>query len=412
MSLASIIGSPGKNVYYFFTCSLLFIVLLVLVIGSPAKLIYDENYYIPAAKYLLGVDSLKTFARDWPIGPGPLHALIHSLLKPLTNLEPPSIRFINIGFLLATICFLFGLSIQLGSKQPFLASISVLGLPTTMVISGMALTEMPAICFFTAGQYLLISALRVQGGYRRVIALIIGGLFAGISIVGRQPYLLALLPLPLLCVGHIRNRWWQLTIFLLAAIIFPGVLFLVWGGLLPPSHAFVAKKLFSIQHAIISLAYAGTLTLILAPKWFQFNRRYLYILPLATIFIFFASSVRLAPLSTLAQHYLNDRLFEIYTILSSLVLMSIALFFLISLCDHALKKKQDSVYLYFSFCLILLVISSGFATHLFSSRFTAMAIPLIVLVADRFIDTGLFGSLRMVFGGVIGLLSLLSYYYG
>lgn len=403
--------SLTKERFYFFTCLLLLIVLLILVATSPSKLVYDEIFYIPVVDYIREADSMENLIRDWPVSAGPLHAFIHFLLEPLTHLEPPSVRFVNIGFLLATMYLIFIFSHpQLGSRQALLASMSVLGLPLTMVVSGLALTEIPAIFLFTAGQYFLILAIQAQSNHRKMLMVIVGGMCMGLSITGRQPYLAALLALPFLCRAHSQIKW-ELIIFLITAIIFPAPLFLVCKGFLPGSHAFIARDFFSIPHAVMSFGYAGILVLILAPKWFHFKWKYLYLLAPVALFIFLTKGIRQIPLHTLANHFLNDQAFQIYAILASLALIIFSLIFLLSLCCRALQKRGDDVHLYLSTCLMLVIGSAGFTTHQFSSRYTAMAIPLIVLVTGRFIDTGYFGSVRVALGGAIGLLSLLIYYY-
>jgi len=73
--------------------------------------------------------------------------------------------------------------------------------------------------------------------------------------------------------------------------------------------------------------------------------------------------------------------------------------------------RSDPMWLFFCVSMVLLIASSGKIVHQYSSRYTAMASGMMILASDSFAPPTLWRVLRIALGMLIGLSSLLSYYY-
>ncbi|MFM7793188.1 MAG: hypothetical protein ACKO90_35580, partial [Microcystis panniformis] len=138
-----------------------FVVLLTCVLLSPHALVYDEVYHLPLVDLLNQYGLSYRFLRGTgQSAPGPLYPIIHYIFQPLTNLEAPAIRLVNILLLLLLILVL-SLTLQKIFKipQPLVSSLTIMGLPMIWVITGMALTEIPAMLLATLAVFLIFIAL-------------------------------------------------------------------------------------------------------------------------------------------------------------------------------------------------------------------------------------------------------------
>ena len=128
------------------------IFLAALIVLSPRKLIYDEGCHLGVANliqtqgfYSAMVSPLNQSAA------GPLYAFLHLAFESATNLAAPFVRWINfLGLLI--VAFLIS-----KTKWPIKyqnisfpeTSLCILGVPFIWPCIGMALTEIPALVFFT-----------------------------------------------------------------------------------------------------------------------------------------------------------------------------------------------------------------------------------------------------------------------
>ena len=138
-----------------------FVVLLTCVLLSPHALVYDEVYHLPLVDLLNQYGLSYRFLRGTgQSAPGPLYPIIHYIFQPLTNLQAPAVRLVNILLLLLLILVL-SLTLQKIFKipQPLVSSLTIMGLPMIWVITGMALTEIPAMLLATLAIFLIFIAL-------------------------------------------------------------------------------------------------------------------------------------------------------------------------------------------------------------------------------------------------------------
>jgi len=128
---------------------------LLFLIGSTiynkSPIIFDELNFVPNVELMDQLGFTKEFLVQMKNqAPGPLYQIIHVVLMPITHLKPPAIRIVNLVFLLLIILItskiIKNTFSDLKYHHLFLA-LNIIAVPVTWVISGLALTEIPAMFF-------------------------------------------------------------------------------------------------------------------------------------------------------------------------------------------------------------------------------------------------------------------------
>ena len=173
--------------------------LSILIATSPKHLIYDEAYHIGLAESIFqqGLVQALVDPRNQSAA-GPLFAVFHLAFASITHLAAPGIRWINF-LLLLVVVVLTGLTrtrITNDSKPIGSGAIAVLGVPFLWPATGMALTEIPALVFFS-GFVLCIQRLCSKSQEQAPPAepalwAVFAGICLGLAILGRQTYLISL----------------------------------------------------------------------------------------------------------------------------------------------------------------------------------------------------------------------------
>ncbi len=376
--------------------------------------LYDEPYHLSTVGLLNQYGfSLAFFGGTDESALGPVYAIIHYLLQPITNLEVPAVRLVNIALLFCIIIIIFFTFKELRSPTPWLSSVSIISIPMIWVISGMALTEIPAMFLASCGVYLLLIAInrsRKKSKTSLLLALF-GGFLFSLSILGRQTFLVVLLALPLLLVSGWKKQWNYLLAFLMAGLILPLVQFYIWGGLIPSGITGDVTQGFSIKHGILSYAYAGAIMLILAPRWFSLDWKFnTIVFCCALVFNLISGLVEFTPAFSIAQQFIPSFLLPLYPRFASGILVALGVIFSISSLKNLWHYRQDRVFLFLCIAMLFVCATPGKIIHVFSSRYTATAIPFMVLVADRYTQNNYAKALRMTFSSILGFLSLNSYF--
>ncbi|MDB9375961.1 glycosyltransferase family 39 protein [Nodularia sphaerocarpa] len=394
-----------------------FLLLIAKVILTKTPPTYDEPYHLKTVESLNNYGFSLQFLRGTDVSaPGPLYAIVHYLFQGITNLQVPGIRLVNIIFLFGIIVILILTFRQMKYQKLWFLSFGIMSVPIIWPISGMALTEIPSMFFACLSIFLLLVALDSQSNFRSLLISSIAGVSFGFSILGRQTFLVMLLALPLLTVQssnktNAKNIWKYILVFFTTAIIMPAIQFYLWGGLLPGGQSGISRG-FSITHGLLSLAYAGVVMIIIAPNWFslgwKFNLKiFLITLPFNLIFGFFD----IKPAMTIAQRLFSDSFQLIYSRGASSFLLAIGIIFGISTINNMWKNRNDHIFLFLCFSVLLLDLSAIKITHLFSSRYTATSVPFMLLVSSKYSqDQEDYWKLaRTLFGNTLGFLTLSSY---
>lgn len=397
-----------------------YLLLLAVTISHTQPPLHDEPYF------LANMDLYREFgfSRDFLLqmedqAPGPLYQFVHAALQPLTHLDVPGVRLVNVFMLGLAICLLALLMRRMSGltwKVAFVCALNMMAAPMIWQISGMALTEIPAMLFSFLSVLLLWFALRVPG-YPAVVTIIAAGLLAGLGILGRTPFLALVLAALVMIAWYIRaKRYRQVGLLSLYIVISLAVclpVFNIWGGLTPPKQAYISNGL-SLWHGILGFSYAAMVTLIIAPRWFIFSKRiavglgitYLVCLTL-NLGVF---SFTYTPLNKALARVMPPYFMEVYPYLISPFLATLAIYFAICLLIWYRRNEAQPFNIYLLTVVTLLLCSNLAVTHLFSSRYVAQLVPFFLPVLWQAERINGWKTWRYVLGMLLGFLSLETYF--
>lgn len=91
--------------------------------------------------------------------------------------------------------------------------------------------------------------------------------------------------------------------------------------------------------------------------------------------------------------------------------LALGIMFVVATALRALENRTDRRYLALLAATMLLLLTPLKITHLFSSRYAAMTLPLIVAVTYRYTSHNYWKVVRLALGGALGLASLYSYFH-
>ena len=152
--------------------------------------------------------------------------------------------------------------------------------------------------------------------------------------------------------------------------------------------------------------------LILSPKWFSLEWKFNIQIFLTTLLLnLIFGLVDIKPAMSLAQRFLSDGFQTIYSRGASSFILAIGIIFCISTIKNMWNNRNDHVFLFLCFSMLLLVLSSIKITHLFSSRYTATSVPFMLLVSAKYNQDqeNYWKVPRVAFGNILGFLTLASY---
>ena len=395
-------------------------VVIVLVYNRPP--FYDEPAYLADVTLL----HHHGFSKTWLLGlngsAGPLYSAVQFFFEPLTHLEPPFIRLINCVFLLGVLYFTH-LTLRTLHLYGGYAWYSM-AIPVTYVVAALALTEMPAMFFFTLAVYLCVKASRTAPFALALVYALLAGVCMSAAVAGRQPYLLTV-PVIAFLFGqnkNARNRWLPAFVFILAALALPAYIFYTWKGLVPPGDALVYKTLasegiaFRPGYVLLCIGYFAICFLLIAPGLYRMPTRketigwlLLYTLLVVANYVF--GWMPWLPVESLLRKLLPGAVLiqlAANTIGAGLILLS--LYFVVTVTRWlAARKKQPEAAVFFV-ALLALAFACIKITWGFSSRYAAQAIPLMILAGSYFREHAPLKIPRVLAGIVIGLASLLFYF--
>lgn len=402
-------------------CGLILLILLVFINSRPP--FYDEVLYLRDVQVLHEYGPSKEYLLKLTGSAGPLYSLIHYALEPLTHLQAPVIRLVNIAFLIGMMFFLQKTITLLGYPIKYY-SLYCLAVPLTYVVAGLALTEIPAMFFLSAGLYFIIRGENsVRSFYWQLFHMILGGIFLSIAIIGRQPYLVILCALPLLFKDNFVIKWKKKVILvattLLSSILLPAIVFWTWKGIVPPTDAIlyddIAKAGVSLQPSFFFLftAYFSVLLLIIAPSFYpKWSKKTWFLILISTLPIiainYFTKAFLILPFHGVTKEFLSTE--ESQTAVSVLIgtgLLLFTLYFLITLFKRMISDSSSTLLLFYGTAIVFLGLTCIKITWGFSSRYTAQAIPLLIPFSAYFYKPNSWFYLSI--GILIGVSSLLSY---
>ena len=377
---------------------------------SPHRLLYDEACFannIPRLhQYGFGQKFLNSLTRPT----GPLYSFVHVVFEPITQLRPVRMRFVNV-FLLVLLAGVLAAWLERQRQSDYwVVGCSVLVVPMTWVVAGMALSEMSAMVFVTLSLYLQLRGLEALKAGRPVRGwLFASGVCLGIAVWGRQPYLL-LCGIPVLAAVLDRR-------LRMAAVIFVGVvlamaipLFMIWRALVPPS-SHEAQQGISVTNGLTSLAYTGICFLLVAPRsrWLPV-KVLLGLVALSIVANMSLGALVLYPIKSVIDRHLPVSMVSLYGSICGSLFLSCGVVFLAVLLRMICVDLKDLSRVTVSGGLLCLAISPMFISHQYSSRYTAMSLPYLILAAQPWRRWGLETVIAAVLGCGVGFLSLFGYF--
>lgn len=413
LSLVDNRGIPSRGFLITGICILLS--LSWIIYHSPHALVYDEPYHIGLAKAAseqgwkaaLTSDENKSAA-------GPLYAWLHLFASPLTDLEAPSVRWLNFGCLIAMITCV---SLHLHRRDQSIApAIALLGVPFIWPAVGIALTEVPALLAFTAFVILCLRILKQSanveeshGTTTRALVSIAAGLALGISVLGRQTYLVCFPCLLIVACVH-RHFWKETLVILSTATLTCGWLFVLWKGLVPPSQQMTNSGI-RMDHLTLSLAYLAVATLIIDPGWFGGIgwKQCVSAFVLATTVAAIAFRGLDPPAAGLLSKLLPSSSLPTFGTLIRALMLTGGLLWCLQLLREIQLRCQNAPSLLILLLLAALAAAPAKVSHQFSSRYVVGALTLIVVYQGTCQQKFAPNLIVVALGAVVGSGTLLSY---
>jgi hypothetical protein len=376
---------------------------------SPNELLFDEPHHMAIAEGIKTEGLIKTLKVP-PSGsaPGPLYSFIHLGLAPLTGLKPLGIRLVNIVIFAGVLVLTAIIAKILQLSNPILTASTLLVVPFVYPAVGMALTDIPALFFFTLFILFfikLIQNLEASPLAHIMLLSILSGVSLGLAIIGRQIYICALVG-TLVILGKDRKTWIGLVLVVSFAVISSAWLFLIWGGLTPPGLAIGG---ISIIHGMLSFAYLGLATWFICPRWIKIDKLTI-ILSFAISIIIFLSSWHYDPASSLAQKMIPSWLFSSYARLSGIGLAIVAFIWLYSFLLNAIEERRDKKMLFLYFILIILALTPISISYQFSSKYVVTCITVLVIIISPKLKVYFVTLPRYILGISLGIATLWTYY--
>jgi len=388
-------------------------ILTVMIATSPHHLVYDERNSMPNVqqlqKYGVGVD----FLRSMTHGAGPLYAIVYAGFEPLTGLTPPHVRLVNLLLLIPIIALLWLVLWREHAQHPFLAATSLISIPITWVIAGMALTEIPAMIFAAT------SLCCLSIGYSRQVNLprrrrcnrwfLIGGIALGMASLGRQPHVVVAM-VPFLIAARYKSGWAAAACYAAPALLLTAPVFVAWQGLVPPNmatHGGVAPL-----NGLLSLSYAGTLMFFVVPRIYLVRLRAGLIIgggALAANLMFRFFDLR--PMSSLAARLMSTEMMTFYGIVCGALFVTVGLYFGWLILFNYLRTRESGAFSLVCTlsCMALIATSAGVAVH-FSSRHTMMSMPFFIALFGKEYSATWVNVALSTIGCCLGALILGTYY--
>lgn len=394
-----------------------FVLLLVMIAGSPHVLRYDEGYHLALAKNVA--------SRGWHdalVDPGnqsaagPLYPALHLVFAKFSGFEAPAVRWINFA-LLACTTLLIGLTRPSVSSARTTACVAfaIMAVPFLWTPAGLALTELPAFAAFSGFILLMgrLIAMDLDDGKHGcglpLFGAVIAGLLLGIAILGRQTYLVALPALAALILISPR-LWLQVAVCLIAALLASGWLFMVWGGLVPPSQTKMDSGLQPV-HGLISLAYLAAATAFISPSFLaprSFRAATVAIVAGAVLAVIMKDYKDL-PAGPLLSRLLGPA----GGVLAGTVLLagmfSVGLLWLWNVPACVWKRRADSFQILCAFILLALALSPMKISAQFSSRYLVGMLGVLIVILQPVPSAWL--AVRIVVGSLMGAATLYVKYY-
>ncbi len=394
-----------------------FILFLISVFTLNISAFCDETYYLENVTifqtYFFGDDFFRLLK-----GPaGPTFAWVHFLFEPFTHLDIFRSRLVNVLLFVVMIILFRKLFMQTVSEHFNQGWLNILIVPTTFVIAGFAITQVPTLIFLLLSIYLMYRLLNEELSLAQNIIynLLFAACFA-LAILGRQPYLVLGLSMGIYALQQssfniltAAGKFYGLGLTLLPLMY----VFSIWNGIQPPSTLFVQEGL-RVDHLLYAFGYAGIYILIITPRFFVpvQNRKQLFgiiggfaFLYIANLFVGFATKT---PLKNIVNRILGDTLLYHWSIFASTLLIAFALYFAFTILFRIYENRNSNWFIFLGISTMLIFATCIKITHQFSALYPYQAIPFLLLMAAKY-DT--INKYKLIVSGLLIILGCFNYFF-
>lgn len=377
------------------------------------SLYYDEPYYLTNVELLNEVGLGNEYLDRLAGAPGPLYSVIFWIVHPITGKNTTAIRFVNILLLIGAIVALRSVYKKVFShideSTPW--SLGMMSIPMTYVCSGLAITEVPALFMLSISLYFLVDSDKDRIDYRWILS----GLFLSLAILGRQPYLLIVLPWTAWFLYEQKNkrRFINIMLFLACILILPILVFYEWKGIVPKSGAIAGEGFINIPYLLMGFGYASlSMALVDRSFFFPFTKKHILSILIGfavVLVVCLLVNFRQPFMQTLAIQLFGEEMLPLFQTAVTSVLITVALIFVLSAFYQLAKSTDNPLRIMLILSLLIMIASCANITHQFSSRYVFQGALFIVLVTPPG-KKDLLQNLLMIAGAAIGMLSLYSYF--
>jgi hypothetical protein len=274
----------------------------------------------------------------------------------------------------------------------------------------MALSEMPAMTSVTLSLYFQLRGLKVLHSGRSVLWwYLASGVLLSIAVWGRQPYLL-LAGIPVLSAIIDRRLVIPALYFACLVALLTVPLFIIWRGVVPPKYQTMEQGV-SLLHGLLSFSYTGISFLLLVPQAVRLPRRWaigvvaVSVLSNAVFDIF-----AVYPMRSICDRYLSSWLIPVWGNIWGSAFIGIGVVSLVEILGMTWRYRYDLKQFTVWAGLLFVALSPLFIVHQYSSRYTAMSLPYLVLAAQPLRQWNIGTAIAAVVGCFAGCLSLIGYF--
>jgi hypothetical protein len=388
--------------------------LAAMIVASPPQLRYDERNHISLAQLVAknGWRGALTSPAN-PSAAGPLYPGIHLALSPITDLQAPAIRWVNFCCFVGIVLLFASYKSTESLEMRITFGLSLLAVPFLWPAVGMALTELPALLFFTC---FILLFLRVSHFNFALNAKVFGlasaaGGCLGVAILGRQTYLVVV-PVVFVMMLWLREKWPAALLCSITALAISGWLFALWHGLAPPQYYRLAESSVSFSHLLLSLSYASVATLFLNPLWFFRKREKAWIVCAfcGVALAYVARKYEEPPAKSLLVHLFGMQMGLSVGFVVGCALAALGVIWLWTALRTFWRKRCDPAEAFLWLSLGALVLAPIKMTAQFSSRYVVGSLGVLLLVVDAPRQSWRNWVTRMILGSLFGIAILWNYY--
>jgi hypothetical protein len=277
----------------------------------------------------------------------------------------------------------------------------------------MALTELPALLFFTCFVLLFLRVINSDVVLSRGTfgLAFLAGLCLGAAIFGRQTYLIVV-PALVVLMFWLREKWSSVLICIITSLAVCSWLFVLWHGLAPPHYYRITESSDSFANLVLSLSYAAVATLFLNPAWLCRQRVTVWIISTLCGFAlsYFARNYEDPPAKSLLVHTFGNQFGLRIGFVVGCALAAIGAVWAWTTFKTFWRERRDPGQVFLLLSLGALVLAPMKMTAQFSSRYIVGCLGVLFLVVGAPLESRRYWAARMFVGSVLGMAILWTYF--